>query len=84
MIQQRTLKRFLIAAIVLLAGNIVITMALNPSFTSAQVPAHARTMYKVTHVHCNEQEIQTVVDIFSRDGWELVTHYNEILIFKKQ
>ena len=84
MIHQRTLKQLLMAAIVLLAGNIVITMALNPSSSSAQVPAHPRTMYKVTRVHYNEQEIQTVVDIFSRDGWELVTHYNEILIFKKQ
>ncbi|HUI64598.1 MAG TPA: hypothetical protein VL126_07145 [Bacteroidota bacterium] len=81
---QRALKHFFIAAIVLLAANIVITIALIPPSSSAQVPVHGRTMYKVTHVHCNEQEIQTVVDIFSRDGWELVTHYNEILIFKKQ
>ena len=84
MIHQQLLKRLVIGAIILLAGNIVITMMLNPAVTSAQVSPHQKTMYKVAHARNNEQEIQTIVDIFSRDGWELVTYNNEILIFKKQ
>ena len=84
MIYNQSLKRLLFAAIILLAGNIVVAMVLNPAVTSAQVSPHQKTMYKVAHVRDNEQEIQTVVDIFSRDGWELVTYSNDIVIFKKQ
>jgi hypothetical protein len=40
-------------------------------------------MYKVARVRYDEQSIQTAVDLFARDGWELVSHYNDILIFKK-
>lgn len=80
----QSLKRLLIAAVILLAGNIVIAVVLNPPVTSAQVSAHQKTMYKVAHVRDNEQEIQTVMDIFSRDGWELVTYSNGMVIFKKQ
>ena len=84
MIAGRSVKGLFAAAIVLFAVNILLLLALRPSETSAQGLGRPRTQYKVTHVHCEEGEIQTVVDIFARDGWELVTHYNEILIFKKQ
>jgi hypothetical protein len=84
MFAQRLTKHLLIAVILLLAGNIVITMVVNPAVTSAQVSSRQKTLYKVAHVRDNEQEIQTVVDIFARDGWELVTYSNDIVIFKKQ
>ena len=84
MVHQMPLKRLFIAAILFLAGSIVVTMIVNPAMMSAQTSARQKTMYKVAHVQNNEQEIQTVVDIFSRDGWELVTYSNDILIFKKQ
>ena len=80
----RAARGLLLAAIVLLAANILLTVALRPAESSAQGLGRPRVMYKVTHVRCEEGELQAVVDIFSRDGWELVTHYNEILIFRKQ
>jgi len=84
MFAQRLTKHLLIAAIVLLAGNIVLTIVANPSVSFAQMSSRQKTLYKVAHVRDNEQEIQTVVDIFARDGWELVTYSNDIVIFKKQ
>jgi Na+-transporting NADH:ubiquinone oxidoreductase subunit NqrC len=84
MFAQRLTKHLLIAAVLLLAVNIIITMALNPPTSSAQVSSRQKTLYKVAHVRDNEQEIQTVVDIFARDGWELVTYSNGFVIFKKQ
>ena len=80
---QRSFRTLLIAAVFLLAANILITLFSRPPSSQAQDLGRQRIMYKVVKTQYDEQSIQTVVDLFSRDGWELVTHYNEILIFKK-
>jgi hypothetical protein len=76
--------RILLAVVAILMAINVVAM-----ITSMRIPAYAQTygkakfMYKVVKVADDEQSIQTVTDIFSRDGWELVTYCNDILIFKK-
>jgi len=76
-------RHILITALLIAAVNIGFELLFRPSLAPAQVPGRQKVVYKVAHVKYNETEIQAVVDIFSRDGWELVSHYNEILIFKK-
>ena len=70
--------------IVLLTINILSTVLSKDTPSSyAQTIGRAKYMYKVVRATYDEQAIQTVVDLFARDGWELVTHYNDIVIFKK-
>jgi len=77
-------KHIFLTLLIVVAVNLGVAILLRPSVAPAQVPGRQKFVYKVAHVRYDEAEIQAVVNIFSRDGWELVSHYNEILIFKRQ
>ncbi len=84
MATERRARRLIYGAVALLFINLFIMMIGYHQSTNAQVVGgRAKFMYKVVKAGTDEQSLQAVVDIFSRDGWELVTHSNDILIFKK-
>jgi len=76
-------RHILLTILLVVAVTLCADILLRPALAPAQVPGRQKYVYKVAHVRYDESEIQAVVNIFSRDGWELVSHYNEILIFKK-
>ena len=67
----------------LLIANLAVSLFPRPSTSYAQQYGRAKYMYKVVHVAADEQSVQTVVDLFARDGWEVEAYSNEILILKK-
>ncbi len=79
----RRARRFLYAAGLLLCINLLLTTVVFHQSSQAQNYNRAKYMYKVVKTAGDEQSLQTVVDLFARDGWELVTHSGDILIFKK-
>ena len=78
-------NRRLFWILILLVGiNLVIAAALLTHTSTAQTAGmRAKYMYKVVKTGSDEQSLQTVVDLFARDGWEVVTHYNDTIILKK-
>ncbi len=80
---ERKWRNLMYGAIILLCVNFFLAAFVFHQSTQAQVSSRSKYMYKVVKSGADEQSLQTVVDLFARDGWELVTHYNDILIFKK-
>lgn len=77
-------RRLFWATVFLMVFNICLTILLLSGQSTAQTAyGRAKFMYKVVKSGSDEQSLQTIVDLFARDGWELVTHYNDTLIFKK-
>jgi hypothetical protein len=84
MFTQRKSNRLFWILLVLVGLNLAITAGLLTQSSTAQtLGPRAKFMYKVVKTGTDEQSLQTVVDLFARDGWEVVTHYNDTIIFKK-
>lgn len=83
MFAERKSRKLVYGAVVLLCLNLFFMATVFHQSSQAQGSSRAKFMYKVVKAGADEQSLQTVVDLFARDGWELVTHYNDILIFKK-
>lgn len=84
MATERKSRKLIYGALALLCINLFIMgLVFHQSSQAQVVGGRAKFMYKVVKAGTDEQSLQAVVDIFSRDGWELVTHSNDILIFKK-
>jgi hypothetical protein len=84
MFTQRKTNRLFWILLVLIGLNLTLAVGLVTQSSMAQtLGPRAKYMYKVVKAGADEQSLQTVVDLFARDGWEVVTHYNDTLIFKK-
>ena len=84
MATERKSRRLFYGAVALLCINLFLMGLVFSQSSQAQVVGgRAKYMYKVVKAGTDEQSLQAVVDLFARDGWELVTHYSDILIFKK-
>ena len=79
----RRARSLLFGAVALLCFNLFLLMFVFHQSLEAQTSNRAKYMYKVVKTAGDEQSMQTVVDLFARDGWELATQSNDILIFKK-
>ena len=80
----KTIRRLVVGGGLLLVLNLLLLVLVVRQTSQAQTySARAKFMYKVVKTNGEEQSLQTVVDLFSRDGWELVTQDSGILIFKK-
>ena len=84
MITERKTKRtFWILLFLVLINCALAALQMSQTLHAQAFGPRAKFMYKVVKASSDEQSLQSVVDIFGRDGWELVSHYNDILIFKK-
>jgi hypothetical protein len=80
---ERKFRKLLYGTIALLCLNFFLIAFVFHHSSQAQNFSRAKYMYKVVKTAGDEQSLQTVVDLFARDGWELVTHSGDFLIFKK-
>lgn len=80
---ERKSRTLMYGAVLLFCVNLLLMALVFHQSSQAQGSIRAKYMYKVVKAGVDEQSLQTVTDLFARDGWELVTHYNDILIFKK-
>ncbi len=80
---ERKARNLMFGAAILFCVNLFLLFLVFHQSAEAQTTIRAKFMYKVVKAGTDEQSLQTVVDLFARDGWELVTNSNDILIFKK-
>lgn len=77
--QGRFLKVSLLILAVLLMLNLIVSLGKMTTISYAV----KNVQYKVVPVRYSQANLQSALDKYSNEGWELATHYSDILIFKK-
>ncbi len=79
LLRSRSLYSFLL--VIGLAG--ALAFHLFTEHSQAQTTSRQKFVYKVLRIQKDEQDVQVIVDLFARDGWEVAALSDDFVIMKR-